>query len=194
MITMVSSNTSDIESLGRERRGKELKKLWTAVGNNSMLLGLTLFATTLLCVTTAFSQATFSSTSIGEIWHISFTWTLAALRVLQAVTTSTTTYTLSLAFESIQWTLVEKKPCSLFTALMLTESTGFMGLLQLGFNRASTWDQRVWPCIRYILSCHIRCFSILIQLSDLCFCSSFHLLALRYSVSCSELCRRVARF
>jgi hypothetical protein len=141
------------EKNGRARKPQKSSRwLPSTIGNSSSFLIVTLVTTILLCATIGFSQATFSSTGASNIWHISFTWSLAVLRILQGLTTSLTTFILCLGFESIQWTWIEKTPCSLLTFLTISDSTGVMGLLRLGLNKAATRSQRLWPLLRYLHS------------------------------------------
>lgn len=140
-----------VEENGRAwKQQKKSRWLPSTIGNSSSFLTLALVTTILLCTTISFSQATFSSTGASNIWHISFIWSLAVLRILQGLTTSLTTYILCLGFESIQWTIIEKTPCSLLTFLTISGSTGSMGLLRLGLNKAATRSQRLWPLLRYL--------------------------------------------
>lgn len=120
-----------------------------AIWNNLYLFSLSILTTILLSTTICLSQLTFSSGGSGSIWEIPFSWSLAMLRILQGMTSSTTTLTVAQAFEVVQWTLLIGRSSPLPTFLTLAGSTGMMGLLRLGTSRKSSLSQRIWTATRY---------------------------------------------
>jgi hypothetical protein len=121
---------------------------------------LLLLTSALFAVTAWFSASTFSSRPEKQLNHllqtnlnISFGATVLILRVLQALTSISTTAVTAHSFESIQWNLANRdEGLSVLNFLRLSSTTGFVGLLSLGLGGLRRQRDGLWVLLRCIPS------------------------------------------
>ena len=131
---------------------------------------LTVLSSALFGITAWFTQATFSTTTanaagggsggsgsakrmLGRLLKVQFGSSLAILRVLQGLLSTTTTMGLMKVFELIQWALTGRhQGLRCLSLLSLSPSTGLKGTLGIIFSRQARFADRLWGSMRCVVS------------------------------------------
>lgn len=123
---------------------------------NSSHLLFTILATILFSVTAWFSGSSFASNATHEAnhilqthVHISFSSTIALLRLLQGLTSVCTAMAVSRSFEVILWTLAcSSRGLRILSILSLSPTTGYFGTFMLICTKRAQKLDRLWSALR----------------------------------------------